>query len=125
MTQTSIKTRATYSWGGNTKKKELGFMEGDVIEVLQVINKDIYYGESHRTKMKGFFPSKYVECDLYPDRSRSSTPTYEVSISPSSSKNTSSNSLFTLKKNDKSFSSTLTSELPALKKARGRKPSRR
>lgn len=115
MTQASIKTRATYSWGGNTKKKELGFMEGDVIEVLQVINKDIYYGESHRTKMKGFFPSKYVECDLSPDRSRSSTPTYEGSISPSSSKNTSSNSLFTLKKNDKSFSSTLTSELPALR----------
>jgi transglutaminase/protease-like cytokinesis protein 3 len=95
MFQLPCKTRATYSWSGDKKTNQLGFMEGDVIEIFKVVSDDIYFGESQRTKVKGFFPSKYVECNLsFEEHSTPSTP-----ISGSTSKNTSYNSLFTLKKN--------------------------
>lgn len=96
MSQLPCKTRATYSWSGDKNSQQLGFMEGDVIEILKVVNEETYFGESLRTKVKGFFPAKYVECELVLDeQSTPSTP-----ISGTSSKNTSCNSLYTLKKQD-------------------------
>lgn len=109
MSQLPIKTRATYSWGGNKKTKELGFMEGDVIEILKIVNDTVYFGESQRTKLRGFFPAKYVECDLkIEEENYQSSPSTPISVS--SSKNTSFNSLFTLKKTEKS-SSTLNTDI--------------
>lgn len=109
MSQLPIKTRATYSWGGNKKTKELGFMEGDVIEILKVVNDGVYFGESQRTKLKGFFPAKYVDCDLISEEpSYPSLPSTPISMD---SKNTSTNSLFTLKKVDKSTSTLNTDDI--------------
>lgn len=115
MTPLPMKTRATYSWSGNKNTKELGFMEGDVIEILSVVNDGVYFGESQRTKLRGFFPSKYVECNLSAtDDRRNSSSTIHVPKPTSkrdNSKRDSSNSLFTLKRNDKSSSSTLDTDL--------------
>ncbi|KAG0678789.1 cytokinesis protein 3 [Pichia californica] len=109
MTQLPIKTRATYSWGGNKHTKELGFMEGDVIEILKVVNDTVYFGESQRTKLKGFFPAKYVECDLIINDDSPTSPS--TPISTTSSKSNSFNSLFTLKKYEKSSSTTLNTDM--------------
>lgn len=109
MLQLPYKTRATYSWSGDKKSQQLGFMEGDVIEILKIVNEETYFGESLRTKVKGFFPADYVECDLVIDeQSMPSTP-----ISSSSSKNASFNSLYTLKKQD-TFSSQNSQQLEPL-----------
>lgn len=110
MSQLPIKTRATYSWGGNKKTNELGFMEGDVIEILKIVNDNLYFGESQRTKLRGFFPAKYVDCNvLTEEQNFPSVPSTPVSTH--SSKNNSFNSLFTLKKKDKSSSSTLNTDI--------------
>ncbi|TID13528.1 hypothetical protein CANINC_004886 [Pichia inconspicua] len=60
----SVKTRATYSWSGDKKNHQLGFMENDCIEILKVLDSDLFYGESVRTKERGLFPANYVDCDL-------------------------------------------------------------
>lgn len=110
MLQLPIKTRATYSWGGNKKTNELGFMEGDVIEILKVVNDSLYFGESQRTKLRGFFPAKYVACNV-PNENQTSPSAPSTPVSANSSKNNSFNSLFTLKKKDKSSSSTLNTDI--------------
>ncbi|KAF6013793.1 hypothetical protein HII13_001040 [Brettanomyces bruxellensis] len=57
-----FKVKAVYSWGGQDRSKDLGFIEGDIIEVLRVgQNGHIYYGKSLRTKLFGNFPSKYAK----------------------------------------------------------------
>lgn len=115
-----IKTRASYSWSGNRENNELGFMEGDVITILQIIDETRYYGQSQRTNLKGYFPSKYVlykqssntRENLSLTTSQPSTPTKStISSTPSTPiKFNSSLSLFTLKKKNKSSSSTLNTD---------------
>lgn len=102
MSQLRIKTRATYSWGGDKKTNQLGFMEGDVIEVLKIVNDGVLFGESQRSKLKGFFPSSYVDNEPIMEE-LNNTPTSSTPSTPNSqfsSKNNSSNSLFTLQKRD-------------------------
>lgn len=112
MTQLPIKTKATYSWGGNKATNELGFMEDDVIEVQKVVNNSTYFGESQRTKLKGFFPSKYVELNISVDQvSNSSSPRPRTPSLQYSSKNNSSSSLFTLKPGDRMHRSGSSSDM--------------
>ncbi|GMM29555.1 Cyk3 protein [Martiniozyma asiatica (nom. inval.)] len=128
-----FKTKATYSWGGDKKNGELGFLEGEVIEVLGVVRKDRLYGRSMRTKLSGTFPSSYVDTsnqkselkNSYSEESISSSrlatpPRSPQSRSPvrkSPSRNDSplkslvhSHSTPTLKKRDHGSSSTLNTD---------------
>lgn len=101
----SVKTRATYSWGGDKKNKQLGFMENDGIEILKILDNDTFYGESVRTKERGFFPANYVDCDLIKEELKH--------LKPASPQNTAlkikKDNYFppsSLRKQEKSFSST-------------------
>ncbi|MCJ1314605.1 cytokinesis protein 3 [Agyrium rufum] len=68
--------RAVYSWGGETKK-DLGFMEGDLIECLNAGDGSWWMGRLQRDRrMMGLFPSNFVEVlkqNPIP-RSRSASP---------------------------------------------------
>ncbi|GMM48190.1 Cyk3 protein [Pichia kluyveri] len=115
MSKLHIKTRATFSWGGDPRSNQLGFMEGDVIDILKVVNDSVYFGESQRTKLKGFFPSDYVDNEPIMDElnktNNSSTPSTPTSIG---SKNNSSNSLFTLRKKDTIHNSNSNTDISTL-----------
>ncbi|KAI9690662.1 MAG: cytokinesis protein 3 [Bogoriella megaspora] len=53
--------RAVYSWGGETKK-DLGFIEGDLIECLNAGDGSWWMGRLKRDRrMVGLFPSNFVE----------------------------------------------------------------
>ncbi|KAI9740488.1 MAG: cytokinesis protein 3 [Cirrosporium novae-zelandiae] len=53
--------RAVYSWGGETKR-DLGFIEGDLIECLNAGDGSWWMGRLRRDKrMMGLFPSNFVE----------------------------------------------------------------
>ena len=53
--------RATYSWGGETKR-DLGFIEGDLIECLNAGDGSWWMGRLHRDKRAmGLFPSNFVQ----------------------------------------------------------------
>ncbi|KAI9828372.1 MAG: cytokinesis protein 3 [Thelocarpon impressellum] len=53
--------RAVYSWGGETKR-DLGFIEGDLIECLNAGDGSWWMGRLRRDKrMVGLFPSNFVE----------------------------------------------------------------
>lgn len=53
--------RAVYSWGGETKK-DLGFVEGDLIECLNAGDGQWWMGRLRRDRrMVGLFPSNFVE----------------------------------------------------------------
>ena len=53
--------RAVYSWGGETKK-DLGFVEGDLIECLNAGDGQWWTGRLRRDRrMIGLFPSNFVE----------------------------------------------------------------
>ncbi|KAF2801727.1 uncharacterized protein BDZ99DRAFT_528199, partial [Mytilinidion resinicola] len=53
--------RATYSWGGETKR-DLGFIEGDLIECLNAGDGSWWMGRLKRDRrMVGLFPSNFVE----------------------------------------------------------------
>lgn len=56
--------KATYSWSGE-EKSDLGFLEGDVIEVLKVKGK-WFWGKLLRNKKCGSFPSNYVQITNLP-----------------------------------------------------------
>ena len=56
--------KATYSWSGE-EKSDLGFLEGDVIEVLKVKGK-WFWGKLLRNKKCGSFPSNYVQVTSLP-----------------------------------------------------------
>ncbi|VEU20920.1 DEKNAAC101858 [Brettanomyces naardenensis] len=59
---TPFKVQATYSWGGEDKSRDLGFIEGDIIEVIRVASdRSSYYGKSLRTKLFGNFAAKHVK----------------------------------------------------------------
>ncbi|PGH27157.1 hypothetical protein AJ80_01114 [Polytolypa hystricis UAMH7299] len=68
--------RAVYSWGGETKR-DLGFVEGDLIECLNAGDGAWWTGRLRRDKrMVGLFPSNFVELlgDNYVPGSRSVSP---------------------------------------------------
>ncbi|EYE98506.1 putative SH3 domain protein (Cyk3) [Aspergillus ruber CBS 135680] len=53
--------RAVYSWGGETKR-DLGFVEGDLIECLNAGDGQWWMGRLRRDRrMAGLFPSNFVE----------------------------------------------------------------
>ncbi|KXJ92986.1 hypothetical protein Micbo1qcDRAFT_133318 [Microdochium bolleyi] len=52
--------RAVYSWGGESKK-DLGFIEGDLIECLNAGDGSWWTGKLRRNKTVGVFPSNFVE----------------------------------------------------------------
>lgn len=76
--------RAVYSWGGETKK-DLGFVEGDLIECLNAGDGQWWMGRLLRDRrMMGLFPSNFVEV-LGPDfvpKSRSTSPMVQAGPSP-------------------------------------------
>lgn len=62
MSSSPFKVKAVYSWGGEDKARDLGFIEGDIIEVLRVSpDRCTYYGKSLRTKLFGSFPARHVK----------------------------------------------------------------
>ncbi|KAK7559291.1 hypothetical protein IWX49DRAFT_204073 [Phyllosticta citricarpa] len=69
--------KATYSWGGETKR-DLGFIEGDLIECLNAGDGAWWMGRLKRNKHAvGLFPSNFVEVldeSLWPGNSRNTTP---------------------------------------------------
>ncbi|KAH6840852.1 hypothetical protein B0I37DRAFT_347348 [Chaetomium sp. MPI-CAGE-AT-0009] len=76
--------RAVYSWGGESKR-DLGFIEGDLIECLNAGDGSWWTGRLFRDKRAvGVFPSNFVE--VLPDTFRPTTR----SVSPLPSSNTSS-----------------------------------
>ena len=68
--------RATYSWGGETKR-DLGFIEGDLIECLNAGDGSWWMGRLHRDKRAmGLFPSNFVQLldDTFRPVTRQTTP---------------------------------------------------
>lgn len=68
--------RATYSWGGETKR-DLGFVEGDLIECLNAGDGSWWMGRLRRDKRAmGLFPSNFVQVldDSFRPMSRVSSP---------------------------------------------------
>lgn len=60
------KVRALYSWSGESMQ-DLGFVEGDIIEVLNTGDGDWWTGKLQRNKTVGVFPRNFVE---YVDRNQ-------------------------------------------------------
>ncbi|KIW68727.1 hypothetical protein PV04_04651 [Phialophora macrospora] len=81
--------RAVYSWGGETDR-DLGFIEGDLIECLNAGDGSWWMGRLHRDKrMMGLFPSNFVAVlgdDFVPMR-RSVSPMPDLQKRDSTSKN--------------------------------------
>ena len=82
--------RAVYSWGGESKK-DLGFIEGDLIECLNAGDGSWWMGRLHRDRRNcGLFPSNFVKVlddDFKPLTKTSSTlPSREPSPSPAKTK---------------------------------------
>ncbi|KAI3325084.1 hypothetical protein HD806DRAFT_521438 [Xylariaceae sp. AK1471] len=73
--------RAVYSWGGESTR-DLGFIEGDLIECLNAGDGSWWTGRLRRNKTVGVFPSNFVE--VLPDDFRP----ISRSISPLTSSNT-------------------------------------
>lgn len=68
--------RAVYSWGGETDK-DLGFIEGDLIECLNAGDGSWWMGRLRRDRrMMGLFPSNFVTVldDTFVPVSRSVSP---------------------------------------------------
>ena len=68
--------RATYSWGGESKK-DLGFIEGDLIECLNAGDGSWWMGRLRRDKRAmGLFPSNFVKVldESFQPVSRASSP---------------------------------------------------
>ncbi|KAI1498203.1 hypothetical protein F5X99DRAFT_337409 [Biscogniauxia marginata] len=67
--------RAVYSWGGESSR-DLGFVEGDLIECLNAGDGSWWTGRLRRNKTVGLFPSNFVEVlpDHFRPVSRSTSP---------------------------------------------------
>ncbi|TPX17648.1 uncharacterized protein E0L32_012059 [Thyridium curvatum] len=77
--------RAVYSWGGESKR-DLGFIEGDLIECLNAGDGSWWTGRLRRDRrMVGVFPSNFVEIlpDSFRPMSRSTSPLPPNSNTPS------------------------------------------
>ncbi|CDK27715.1 unnamed protein product [Kuraishia capsulata CBS 1993] len=59
-TNPPFRVQAVYSWGGDDHN-DLGFLEGDIIDVTDVAESGWWYGQLLRNKMAGYFPSNYVK----------------------------------------------------------------
>ncbi|CAJ2507738.1 Uu.00g089240.m01.CDS01 [Anthostomella pinea] len=88
--------RAVYSWGGESQR-DLGFIEGDLIECLNAGDGSWWTGRLRRNKTVGVFPSNFVE--VLPDHFRPVTK----STSPLPSSNTPSPTGTVLKAKSKPF----------------------
>ncbi|KAI1308797.1 hypothetical protein F5Y03DRAFT_383232 [Xylaria venustula] len=88
--------RAVYSWGGESTR-DLGFIEGDLIECLNAGDGSWWTGRLRRNKTVGVFPSNFVE--VLPDDFRP----ISRSISPLTSTNTPSPANSVQKAKPKSF----------------------
>ncbi|KAI1341984.1 hypothetical protein F5Y15DRAFT_329438 [Xylariaceae sp. FL0016] len=88
--------RAVYSWGGESTR-DLGFVEGDLIECLNAGDGSWWTGRLRRNKTVGVFPSNFVE--ILPDDFRP----VNRSISPLTSSNTPSPTTSTVKSKPKIF----------------------
>ncbi|ORY71136.1 uncharacterized protein BCR38DRAFT_4109 [Pseudomassariella vexata] len=80
--------RAVYSWGGESQR-DLGFIEGDLIECLNAGDGSWWTGRLRRNKTVGVFPSNFVE--VLPDNFRPvtrSTSPLPSSNTPSPTNNT-------------------------------------
>ncbi|KAI0444611.1 hypothetical protein F4803DRAFT_245764 [Xylaria telfairii] len=88
--------RAVYSWGGESSR-DLGFIEGDLIECLNAGDGSWWTGRLRRNKTVGVFPSNFVE--VLPDDFRP----ISRSISPLTSSNTPSPSSSLQKTKSKPF----------------------
>ncbi|KAJ3558734.1 hypothetical protein NPX13_g9653 [Xylaria arbuscula] len=88
--------RAVYSWGGESTR-DLGFIEGDLIECLNAGDGSWWTGRLRRNKTVGVFPSNFVE--VLPDDFRP----ISRSISPLTSSNTPSPSTSLQKSKSKPF----------------------
>ncbi|CCH42277.1 Cytokinesis protein 3 [Wickerhamomyces ciferrii] len=82
-----FRVKTIYSWSG-VEEDDLGFIEGDTIEVDSLGDGNWWHGKLKRNKMTGNFPSNYVEViksDLQPfspstrDNSRAGTASLESS----------------------------------------------
>src|SRR3979411_673184 len=76
--------RAVYSWGGESKR-DLGFVEGDLIECLNAGDGSWWMGRLRRDRrMMGLFPSNFVTVldDSFRPASRASSPMPDRSPSP-------------------------------------------
>ncbi|KIX09658.1 uncharacterized protein Z518_00739 [Rhinocladiella mackenziei CBS 650.93] len=85
--------RAVYSWGGETDK-DLGFIEGDLIECLNAGDGSWWMGRLRRDKrMMGLFPSNFVVVleDGFVPQSRSVSPLLDLHKSDSASRNSVAN----------------------------------
>lgn len=58
--QPPFRVRTIYSWSG-VEEDDLGFIEGDIIEVDDLGDGNWWHGRLKRNKMTGNFPSNYVE----------------------------------------------------------------
>ncbi|KAI4602066.1 cytokinesis protein 3 [Pestalotiopsis sp. 9143b] len=79
--------RAVYSWGGESQR-DLGFVEGDLIECLNAGDGSWWTGRLRRNKTVGIFPSNFVEVlpENFRPVSRSTSPlTSSNTPSPSAS----------------------------------------
>ncbi|TQB70844.1 cytokinesis protein 3 [Monascus purpureus] len=76
--------RAVYSWGGETKK-DLGFVEGDLIECLNAGDGQWWTGRLRRDRrMVGLFPSNFVEVlgEEFVPVNRTTSPMVKPASSP-------------------------------------------
>ncbi|KAF4633768.1 hypothetical protein G7Y89_g4341 [Cudoniella acicularis] len=76
--------KAIYSWGGESKR-DLGFIEGDLIECLNAGDGSWWMGRLRRDKrVMGLFPSNFVEVldQSFRPASRGSSPLVDRSPSP-------------------------------------------
>ncbi|KAE8412164.1 hypothetical protein BDV36DRAFT_272350 [Aspergillus pseudocaelatus] len=77
--------RAVYSWGGETKR-DLGFVEGDLIECLNAGDGQWWMGRLRRDRrMVGLFPSNFVEVlgeDFVPVSRTTTGPVIQAAQSP-------------------------------------------
>ena len=81
-----FRVRARYGWSGQTKG-DLGFIEGDVMEVTRVTG-DWYYGKLMRnSKCSGYFPHNFVTIIQPNNNMTSSTASMQKSQTQSTSKN--------------------------------------
>ncbi|KAL3462559.1 hypothetical protein BJX64DRAFT_258928 [Aspergillus heterothallicus] len=76
--------RAVYSWGGESKR-DLGFVEGDLIECLNAGDGQWWMGRLRRDRrMVGLFPSNFVQVleENFVPVSRSISPMVPAAVSP-------------------------------------------
>lgn len=75
-----FKTKATFSHSGDKNAGYLGFLEDDVIQILDIVDIDTFYGMSMRTKQKGKIAKKHV---MLPEikRGHSSSSTIDTDLS--------------------------------------------